>query len=706
MATGRPLATDIQPIRVETGSFLAPVKYANRIENMVSTSDGTLLSVIGPSMYDVDRDDTEWGNLHGIYHCVLMGGTRDVLIIQNGQYIEVHRGWDQSWEQLIGPSGSGATLETTVPDHQGIQFPLQCVNTPTGVVIIPQGGRAFFYDGEVVLPLGYDRAPGAPTAYGPESSTPSIGDANDSGYAIQRSDVAGYQLHDDFGYGRVGTGFYTTTSDGSGGISTAGGVSHGRYQYAHQWVDYFGNLSPVSSRSSTIDISTQYGAGDKPEKFTKELCVQNLENGPVGTIGKDVLRSKDMLNSGTTDLFSIPTNLGAAVLSTYATLPDNSSRRYFDNVPDAWLVHRPIFPRAVPIFKLACYAYGRLWIANTPEDPGLLIPSQMGRYGTFLADDEMFPDSNGAEITGMWLTAQGFLVMTETSTYLIEMDETGQRFRSGTLDPQKGCAAPSSFASMPDGSCVWLGRDGFYQYKNGVISFISEDIRDEFARITSTRMREATAAYDPVSREYRCWVPIDGARGNAMCWVFDGEGWKRRTDVTAVQVCVTKDHRKYTLAVGTSQNRAGDTKKGVWLLDHENRYHVPAPRAAIVETAWIEPFRSLERKSPLEVNVWLRETNNSTATITTYRDWRMVSPVVTDTTRLTLVSKEDEPPYYNVALYGAGKRFTKRRAYWKKCGIDVPNAEVYKLRISSTNRIEFIGLRFLERVHPGTGRVD
>jgi len=495
-------------------------------------------------------------------------------------------------------------------------------------------------------------------------------------------------------------------SDGSGGIDTAGGVNHSRYQYAQQWVDYFGNVSPVSPRSNTVDISTQYGAGDKPEKFLKELCVQNIEDGPTGTVGKDLLRSKDMLSSGTTDLFSIPTNIGSAVVSSYATIPDGCTRRYYDNAPDAWLIRKPVYPRPVPVFKLGCYAYGRFWLANTTSDPGLLIPSQAGRYGTFLPEDEMFPDANGAEIMGMWLTNQGFLVMTETSTYLISMDETGQRFRSGTLDPEKGCAAPSSFANMPDGSCVWMGRDGFYQYKQGVISFISEDIRDEFAKITTTRMRQATAYFDPVSREYRCWVPINGSSRNTICWVFDGEGWKRRTDIQAVQVCLTKDHRKYALAVGTSTNYTGDVKKGVWLLDHENSEHIPEARTAIVETSWLEPFRSQERKTPMEVNLWLRETYNGYGTITTYRDWRLSNPIVTDTTNMTLVSRDDIPPTYGTTVYGAGAKFVRRRGYWKKCSIDIPSCEVYKLKFSSTKRFEFIGMRVLERVHPGTGRMD
>jgi hypothetical protein len=701
--------TDILPLRIEGEGFLAPAKFASRIENMVLTADNTLATVIGPAKYDPYYDDTTWGNLHGIYHCVLMGGSRDVLLIQDGQYIKVHRGWSQDWQDLIGPEASGALLEMNIPDHQGNQFPLQCVSTPTGVVIIPHGGRASFYDGEVILPLGYDRRPGTPQALGPESNSASVTDANDSGYSINRTDLDGYQIMNYFGYGRVGTAYHNTTSDGSGGIATAGGVNNGQYQYAQQWIDYFGNLSPLSARSNTVTITTQTHSGDTPEKFLKQLCVQGLEDGPAGTIGKDLSRTKDMLNSGTLDLFSIPTSVSGATVSTYATLTDNVSRRYPDNVPDSWLITRPISPQPVPVFKLGCYAFGRFWYANTTSDPGILCASQPGRYGTFLAEDEMFPDATGSELMALCLTQQGMLAMTETSTYLISMDETGERFRSGTLDPEKGCAAPSSCANMPDGSVIWLGRDGFYQYQEGRIIYISEDIRAEFAALNLGRLRQATACFDPIHREYRCWVPINGDRLNSLCYVFDGSGWRRRTDIKATQVCVTKDHRKYTLAVGTSINSDGVAKKGVWVLDHETLSHVPATRTSIIETSWIEPFRSIEKRSPVEMNVWLREAYNGTATVHTYRDWRMVNPIVSDTTNLTLLAKHDTPPLYGTTTYNqmaTPNQFVKNRAFWKKVPIEIASVDVYKVKISTTSPMEFIGVRFSERLHPGAGRME
>jgi hypothetical protein len=161
--------------------------------------------------------------------------------------------------------------------------------------------------------------------------------------------------------------------------------------------------------------------------------------------------------------------------------------------------------------------------------------------------------------------------------------------------------------------------------------------------------------------------------------------------------------------VGVSVNGAGDPKKGVWLLDHENVKHIPATRASTIETAWIEPFRSDEKKSPVELNVWLRESHNSIATIKTYRDWRMTNPVATDTTQLTLVPQHDLPPLYGAAFYAQSatpNQFVKRRAFWKKVHIDIPSSDVYKIHISSTSRMEFIGLRFRERGHAGTGRME
>lgn len=720
--TGR-YRTELLPLRVESGKLVTPASVAGRIENFETTPEGTLVSVRGPAPYvpDYGAGFPAYGNMHGVFHALLIGGVRDVLLVQSGAEVWVQQGWNQatavgsagSWDRLIGAPGTMAQVIQELPDHVGPQFPCQFESTGTGIVIVPQGGRAVFYDGIVALPLGYERAPDAPKPQGPESSGTTNPTVNDTGYEVRRIVTAGgVPLPETFGYGRLGT-----VQSQMGG-SNESGVLRGRWQGALQWIDHFGNLSPLSQRSASLHVAQQAhaAAADVPETLTFEFAWENLENGPTGTVGKVLCRTKDLVNSGTSDLFEVPPNIGAGGLSSFATIPDNVSRVFPDNIPDVWLVTRPPEPIPVPQFKLCRLALGRLWIANTRDDPGLLIPSMPGRWGTFLKGTEMFPDPQGGEITGLWAISSrgggalegggGLLACTASSTFVVVQTEAG--LVSVPLHPSVGCAAPSSFANMPDGSVVWLARDGFYRYDGQEIAFISEAVRPLVERLNPGRLLQACAAYDPRSREYRCWVPLDGSRENTLCLAWDGEGWRRRTDVQARAVCVTRDHRQYMIVAGRSTNTLPATTDGVWVLDREVQSYTPQARESRLETGWIEGVRSMERKSPKTLYLWLRESDDGTATVELFRDWSMVAAISTDTAQAELDKPESGPPMWGVTSYGGAtppNQWMRRRPYWKRVHIDAPSAEVYKLVIRSANRIELLGVRFDEQPQGTSGRV-
>jgi hypothetical protein len=136
--------------------------------------------------------------------------------------------------------------------------------------------------------------------------------------------------------------------------------------------------------------------------------------------------------------------------------------------------------------------------------------SYPGKYGTFELGSQMNPDPNGMEITGLWTVAQGLLVTTESSVFLITPSSDGIRFRSSTLSTNIGCIAPSSFGTMLDGSSIWLGREGFYRFDGQSLSLISDAIHTTIQTINWGWALGACAVVDPVSKEYRCWVPTDG----------------------------------------------------------------------------------------------------------------------------------------------------------------------------------------------------
>ena len=179
--------TGILPLRTESGEILSPSEVASEIRNFETTAQGTLRTVRGPTPVYPDYGDEyahTYGTLHGVFHALLKNEKRDVLLAHYGDKVYIYDGWLQTdavsrpWQPLIGattrsPPGISALLD----DDTAPTFPTQFELVSNGIVIMPQGtNRAYFYDGEVCAELGYDSPPGAPYAYGPDSTTSTLSD--------------------------------------------------------------------------------------------------------------------------------------------------------------------------------------------------------------------------------------------------------------------------------------------------------------------------------------------------------------------------------------------------------------------------------------------------------------------------------------------------------------------------------------------------
>ncbi len=861
--------------RVESGSFVAPDKIAARITNMTTTSEGSLESVLGPAPYlpwtslqgsavgdfsaqlildaglSVDHNYFEdYMATHGIFHAVIENGTREILLLHCGKEIWSFEGWERGWRVILGPGKvvAGESTQTVVNyKTDGIvndstsQPPTQFEAAPNGVIIVPQGDRAYFYDGIVVAPLGYNKAPGAPQGLGPRSTsatpqsfkyTKKTGEAyfknpwdttnfkdedkehsditvplrNDGGYAhdAQRGFydgfpdskqetkqywIAGNQLitgmHSAFGRCYVGTVMFpegmsplsirTHAADNNetvAAIRTPGSVGlllDGEYYAAVQWIDRWGNLSPVSQRSNMLRFDRQVSAGIQiigntgnygkdtrrhnqvpgaGELVAKQVAWTGISPGPDATIGRILYRTRDVLNSGSNELLEVPPNASGGATA-YATLPDNISTFYPDNVSDARLRNPAPDLSPVPKFTLCRIALGRLWIGGVEDAPGMIRPSLPGRWGTFPAGTEMFPDPSGGMITGLWSSPNGLLAFTSNSIYLVS--SVGISFSTRALSTTIGCVAPSSLAEMPGGVLVWLAADGFYQMTSSEADPvpISVAIGNRLKNLNFARLQQATAAFDPMSGEYRCWVPIDGTSRNSVCFVYDGEGWRERTDMYDVtDVCVTRNHQSYMLtcgqASGTVQYLEGNSNEikrtkwygignspkanGVWVLDHENHTWIPDTTYIVpsIETSWLGSGSSQQKKTVIRVYLWLRETQKPENKVTeltlkggqvtqtpdlslkvsVFTDWRM-SRVVSDEVLTTPISyaplypEEDPPPAWEQEVWSTTtETWKRRRPFWAKVEVSVPSCEVFKLKLEplavsgTAYRFEFLGLAF------------
>ena len=731
-------------LRTQSDEILAPENVAEKIENFEITATGTLRSVEGPIPFvpaippgpagnstTTSPTYPNYGTMHGIFHAKLDGGARDVLLVHSGsELLEFNgkaAGTLDTWTTLV--STSSGLLNRTLQDDSSPQFPCQFESTPRGIIIVPQGGsEALMYDGDILLPLGYSAVPAAPQGFGPDTTTgnvaatPNTGGYNADYYKMNQSDQtvsAAGDRTDAFGDGRLGTlqttpGMATPSDTDS---PNAGNLLSGSYRCAVQWINHFGDVSAQSSRSNPVTWNTQHSDIDpttsggpevaaRLETVLRQVVWASIPPGPDGTKGRILSRTLDERNAETTDLFVLTGDYAGSTTGAFATIPDNQVTVFPDNTADGLLFNNPREVLPMPKFRLCRVAMGRLWVANTRSDPGILIPSYPGMWGTLQKDAEIFPDASGDEITGLWRTSGGLLVFTAQSTYYIEPGYSGdQPFRSSTLHPSIGCVAPSSIAEMPNGMIVWLGRDGFYAYDGEKFAKISDAIKETTARIIKGRAKQATAAVDYDKGEYRCWVAVDDSVVNNLCFVFDGNGWRQRTDANFAGVCTTRDHRRYMIGCGRITDDVGTARDGVWLLDHAVKSFSSQSRESRIETVWLAGTRSESRKSAMTVKLWLRETHTTgTLTVDVYRDWRKDSPEQTLTFELD--SPEDKPPAWDTTLLGSEEAYwVRRRPFWSRKDISIPSCETYKLIIRSSNPIEFVGMSIDESPRPNAMRM-
>lgn len=763
--------------------YLLPANVATEIVNMEVSEDGVLVPVVRGSYYvPVDEQnigttglvyteqhpykvpdelsiidmgwDVKWHeyysptprqtNFHGIFHARLEKSRhiKDVTLLHAGDGIYVHTGYSKvdGWKKIIQSERPISTATDRSPgelipdakliDTSSPRFPTQFELTDKGIVIAPQGSRAYFYDGEVCLPLGYSQTPSAPIGLGP--TTGKAEEPNNEGYNVGRTEQRDeYTLNLDFGFGRIGS-VNPWTSDSEFG----GELLPGSYQGATQWIDYFGNFSPISQRSNEIRLSGQRRTGKIPDVLLKCCFWREIATGPHGTVARRLLRTRDLINSGTSELFIVPGNVGFGTLSADANLPDNLTNIWSDNTPDSWLVSPSFDPRPVPIFKLCKFALGRLWIANTADHSGEVVPSLPGRYGTFLKGTSIFPDPTGGEITGLWNTAGGLLVFTKSSVFMITPNDSGEGFRASALSTEIGCMGPNTISNLPDGSTVWLGREGFYRLTSQGIMLISKDISKKIKRINWLRAKAACAVTDPKTDEYRCWVAVDGQIRNTFCFVYDGEGWRYRDGSEVYSdLCVTKDDRKLILGAGYYTKYSYDRHRsrffwpqypGVFVLDRDFGQGqvlnaVKLRNQPHIETGWIEWGRTEQRRTIKTIYLAVLESAGHFE-LEIYRDWRKSEKNRVFKESYYPLSPADPPKMATrVGFYPQNDKlkaivdedaFQNPRPVWLKIDVDVPSCEAYKIVLTGSaskgggygtpSSFSLIGMLIDEEPKPGS----
>ena len=778
----QPQSNTLQP-RGQSDAIDAPESKARTIRNLRLTPRDSLRSVQPPGEYAPRYRLDAAGyteNVHGTlggggntlrdqdnrYNGVFSArldefGSREITLWHFRRTIWSYRGWrgvgDQQWEPIYGNAAPNNTAyEVDFPEDSSLdQFLTQFVKLPSGVLMIPQNGRAAVYDGDSVLHLGYDSRPGAPQPRSPlprpfrdsgglsTTDSETAHDPNAGGWGF-----SGRVLPWSFGSCRLGT---VEVLDGAGNL---GGTTSGKKAFSNpnggvlkegmvrarlQWINDHGDLSPASAPSTAWTCSKEDNVSKDRKKAEDELAADmrlqawwdNIAPGPDGTVGRVFSKTRDLINSGDPVYYEVPAN-SAAGTHEFATIPDNVTDGFPDNVPESWLIapYTPVDP--MPLFRLACLFGNRLWIANAVGDPGMLRASLPMRWGTLPEDEHVYyPDPTGSAVTGL-VAAQGtLLVFTETSTFAVTPNDEGSSFKFSTLSDKVGCVSPDSIATMDNGAVVWLSRKGFFAYDGKRVQEVGIDVQDTTKRINPARRHRAVAIVDPEVGEYRCWVPLDRSDENNVCLVFDGRDWREMDHMVVDAACIHEGQDPTVLVAGVAQANNGTLSQaslytldrpGPWTREFSyqglvNADAVPDQPEWTFRSSWLRANRSHRRGSPVRLRLWLRESQNARMSIKVYRDWRDTPAVMevsaSDDKAPDRFAADDPPSFWGLTRLGATARsfltrtargtsseqpaaFRRRRPFWSKVEVMVPSCEVFSFELSGTGDFEFLGFQYLE----------
>lgn len=725
-----------------------PAGHVGPIVNMETTQEGTLRTVRRPQSMYTFGNPNPFTQPRSIFYAEVKGSQRKLLLIHDDDAIKVFNWESQSFSIIAGTTGN---LVVDLPSEEVSRWtwPTQWVATPTGVVIVPQGGRAAFYDGEAIAPLGYDTAPAPPFGHGPENSavkqrttSPTTHPQaqmgiNDAGYVATGLPGLWGSAHPVFKNCRLGTiatfpgvysdsGASTSESDAQIKNHQKGELLPGRYRAVVQHVDQWGNLSPLSAPSNDVKFSRQPSTGIMKATFAWNV-VPNITDmewvdpdlarmqvawdvpaGREGTIARIVGRTKDLENSGDSSYYELPQNamFGGGI----GTLPDNLTSLYPDNIPDAWLTNGLQDPAPVPRFRLATVAFGTLVIANFENDEGALMQSYPGRWGTFDRESKRYPDPRGARITGLHTVIRGLLVFTETSTFLYVSSDDGKTLRRQPISTTVGCVAPSSIRTLRNGVTVWLARDGFYAFDGESITFLFSEHRAEVDSFNRSAIGLSNAAFNPRTGEYMCWVPVSSSRRPNRCYTYDGVQWKWRTDLTIMGVCEARDD---VVAFGHRTSWGSESElvvsssefNDVMLITRGSQYTPPSS----YDTGWVHSEDFPDKHSLQRLHMKLRETSErgGEATVTVYANYRPTAVASTTIGLQRLYQDTDSDP----SVWGddsdgedlSTATTVDRRPLHAKADLWVPAAEVLRIVVETQRRypIEIESL-YLEGQSKGT----
>jgi hypothetical protein len=704
----------VSQVRIQSGQAqvqYAPTNLAYKIKNLELTPEGTLRAIRGSCSYEPDRGGDQYGNLlndlangfdlfarvqseedavtiYGVFHAGLLRGKAPTLLARAGDRLYIHAGWRRSWKEIyrgLTDDGRAGHPDTFTVVNDTIVW----TNGIDPALVISYHG--------MVVPLGFDKAPGVPEAMGP----------------LQPGDITkDYSNQDGYTWaGRIGTiGDFVDNNDGA--------VLAGRWKYATAYEDVHGNISPLSGESVEISIVLQ-----RANAFIEEELIRDAgDSYTIGAVRKvdqstlvdNLPRQFVVKGSGDAPEHAIATRLyrtpdGNRFPGTYRLVTRMAGTKnfvYADNIPDSRLGEPAKNYLPVPRFGIMTSHAGALVIAEGPN----VLRSEVGFPGTFPAEFATTPDPDGAVVTGLASHRGQLIAFTERSM----VDITDPTRPPVVMARGIGCVAPRSIQGLPDGTLIWLSRDAFYGWNpnNGVVRLSDPIHRLVKTELATGSLRNAVSVIEPESRDYRCAVARAGSFDNELLLAFDGQGW-RELDLgyKIKDMCVTDDSRYLTLFAGGSRvipaggpafvregqnqqpTRVADVLSyDVYVMSRETNAQPPKEFKYEFQSAWLRgDDNALQPIHVHNLYIGMIDEINETIDVEIYANG-LFAPDPDSPRRLKTIGVKAEDLLGDLTL-GSGKTHS-RRLFWRRVPVGLSSVNTWAFKLKSTTPFHIASFAF------------
>lgn len=455
--------------------------------------------------------------------------------------------------------------------------------------------------------------------------------------------------------------------------------------------------SPLSAPSSIVawvqpptGSWTQTFAGTATFPAKNGVQLANIPVGPPGTIKRRLYRTKNLTDQ---------TIVGEqATFYFLDDIPNNYETSYGDLIPDAELGSEAptiLDSSIIPVnLKFVATLGNRIVMGGGNSYPTRIFFSKPYRPEQFGAADFIeLGNRDGGEITGFIPYNNLVLVFRERGIdALVPTQNPDTPFYAVPVYVGLGTFASKSAVVIGGLGVIFATAEGVYVFQGNFsggsqvsMMKISDQIGEDYARVSPYSLARASAIYDAQTQNYLLSVPVDGSAYNNLIFAYSttANSWTIQEGIPAS--CFTTSREGFTL-FGTNtkeQQQSNPTSIGVLcdsvMFGFSGSYEAGSKPASTWTSSWIDFGDPDATKGVRTISVSLYTTSNGAVRIDAGYDWDYDFPY--SAYAPLFVSDGEAQVVFDIAV--AGDKWENRRIAKSRVDVELPDVRYFRFRVSS-----------------------